>query len=146
VVFGRRMRLALTANAAAFVAALSRICRTIKSGAHLVENQRRRSPRYSFAGTAEITADNSNASATATVSELSLRGCRLDLKNPFPLSTPITVKIRAGGELFQSKGRIIYQQPGISAGVTFLTIEPQSRAVLRRWLDAAGKGTQLPSA
>jgi len=105
-----------------------------------VENERRRSPRYSFAATAEITADNSKASAT--VSELSLRGCRLDFKNPFPLNVPITLKISAAGELFQSKGRIIYLKPGIGAGVTFLAIDPPSRAVLRRWIDAAEKDAQ----
>lgn len=107
-----------------------------------MENERRRSPRYSFAGTAEIIADNSKTSATATVSKLSLRGCWLDIKNPFPLNVPITVKISAAGELFQSKGRIIYLKPGIGAGVTFLAIEPQSRDVLRRWLDAAGKSSK----
>jgi len=107
-----------------------------------VENERRRSPRYSFDGTAEITADNSKAFATATVSELSLRGCRLDLKNAFPLNVPITVKISAAGELFQSKGRIVYLNPGIGAGVTFQSVEPQSRAVLQRWLSAAQKNAQ----
>jgi len=107
-----------------------------------VENERRRSPRYSFAATAEITADNSKASATVTVSELSLRGCRLDFKNPFPLNVPITLRISAAGELFQSKGRIIYLKPGIGAGVTFLAIDPPSRAVLRRWIDAAEKDAQ----
>jgi hypothetical protein len=111
-----------------------------------LENERRRSPRYSFAATAEISADNPNALATATVSELSLRGCRLDMKNTFPLNVPITLKISASGELFQSKGRIIYLQPGVGACVTFLTIEPQSRAVLQRWLDAASKGAQPRSA
>jgi hypothetical protein len=111
-----------------------------------VENARRRSPRYSFAATAEITADDHSAFATATVCELSLRGCRLDMKNPFPLNVPITLKISAAGELFQSKGRIIYLQPGSGAGVTFLAIEPQSRTVLRRWLNAASKGAELRSA
>lgn len=104
-----------------------------------MENERRRSPRYPFAAKAEITADNPGASATANVSELSLRGCRLDIKSPFPLNVPITVKISAAGELFESKAKILYLQPGIGAGVSFLSIEPQSRAVLRRWLDAAGK-------
>jgi len=111
-----------------------------------VENQRRRTPRYSFSGTAEITADNSNAVASATVSELSLRGCRLNMKNPVPLNMPITVKISAAGELFQSKGRIVYLQSGIGACVTFLAIEPQSRAVLQRWLDGAAKSAQFSSA
>ena len=103
-----------------------------------MENERRRSPRYPFAAKAEITAAP-GAFATANVSELSVRGCRLDIKSPFPLNVPITVKISAAGELFESKAKIIYLQPGIGAGVSFLAIEPQSRAVLRRWLDAAGK-------
>jgi PilZ domain len=111
-----------------------------------VENARRRTPRYSFAATAEITTDNSKAVATATVSELSLRGCRLNMKNLVPLNMPITVKISAAGELFQSKGRIVYLQSGIGACVTFLAIEPQSRAVLQRWLEGAGKNAQLSSA
>lgn len=111
-----------------------------------MENERRRSPRYSFAATAEISVDNPSAVATATVSELSLRGCRLDMKNPFPVSVPITVKISAAGELFQSKGRIIYLKPGIGAGVTFLGIDTKSRAVLKRWLDAAAKSAKRPPA
>lgn len=111
-----------------------------------MENERRRSPRYAFAAKAEVIAENSGASATANVSELSPRGCRLDIKNPFPLNVPITVKISASGELFESKARIIYLQPGIGAGVSFLTIDPQSRAVLRRWLNAAEKAMQPSSA
>lgn len=111
-----------------------------------MENARRRTPRYSFAATAEITADNPKASATANVSELSLRGCRLDMKNPFPLSVPITLKISAQGELFHSKGRIIYLQPGIGACVSFQAMDPQSRVVLKHWLDAAANaGQQRPA-
>ena len=111
-----------------------------------MENERRRSPRYPFAGKAEIRADNPGAFAAANVSELSLRGCRLDIKDPFPVNVPITVRISASGEFFESQAKIIYLQPGIGAGVSFLAIEPQSRAVLRRWLDAASKDAQPRSA
>ena len=111
-----------------------------------MENERRRSPRYSFAAKAELTADKPGAFATANVSELGPRGCRLDIKSPFPLNVPITVKISAAGELFESKARIIYLQPGIGAGVSFLAIEPKSRAVLWRWLDAAEKAAQASQA
>lgn len=107
-----------------------------------MENERRRSRRYPFAAKAEITAENLGAFATANVSELSLRGCRLDIKNPFPLNIPMTVRISVAGEHFESKAKILYLQPGIGAGVSFLTIEPQSRAVLRRWLDAAEKAAR----
>jgi hypothetical protein len=64
------------------------------------------------------------------------------MPNPFPLSTPVTLKISAADEVFQSKGRIIYLHPGIGAGVTFLEVAPQSRAILENWLDAAEKDPQ----
>jgi hypothetical protein len=110
-----------------------------------VENERRRSPRYSFAATAELTADNLSAPATATVSELSLRGCRLKMNTAFPLNVPIDVRISAAGELFRSKAKIIYLQPGVGAGVAFLAMEQQARDTLRRWLDAAKKNERVSS-
>ena len=111
-----------------------------------MENERRRSPRYPFVAKAEIIADSPSAFAVANVSELGLRGCRLDIKNPFPLNASVTVKISAAGELFESKAKIIYLKPGTGAGVSFLVIEPQSRAVLRRWLEAAEKSEQASQA
>lgn len=87
-------------------------------------------------------ADNPGTLATANVSKLSQRGCWLDIKNPLPLNVPITVKISAAGEHFESKAKIIYLHPGVGAGVSFLAIEPQSRAVLRRWLETASKHAQ----
>lgn len=110
-----------------------------------MENERRRSPRYSFAATAELTADNLHAPATATVSELSLRGCRLKMNTAFPLNVPINVRISAAGEHFQSKAKIIYLQPGAGAGVAFLAMEQKARDVLRRWLDVAKKDAPVSS-
>lgn len=110
-----------------------------------MENERRRSPRYSFAATAELTADNPRASATAIVSELSLRGCRLKMSSVFPLNVPINVKISTAGELFQTKARIVYLQPGVSAGVAFLGMEQQAREILRRWLDVAKEDARVSS-
>jgi PilZ domain-containing protein len=107
----------------------------------VAEQDRRRTPRYSFVASAEVVADTSDLRVGASISELSLHGCYLDMPNPFPLSTPITLKISAADEVFQSKGRIIYLHPGIGAGVTFLHVAPQSQAILRRWLDAAEQET-----
>ena len=107
----------------------------------MVEQERRRTPRYSFVATAEVVADTSDVRVAASVSELSLHGCYLDMPNPFPLSTPVSIKISAANQVFQSKGRVIYLHPGIGAGVTFLQVAPQSQAILRRWLDAAEQET-----
>ena len=110
----------------------------------MAEQDRRRTPRYSFVATAEVVADASEERVAASVSELSLHGCYLDMANPFPLSTPLDIKIFAADQVFQSKGRVIYLHPGIGAGVTFLEVAPLYRAILKSWLDAAEKDTVLP--
>lgn len=108
----------------------------------MAEQDRRRTPRYSFVASAEVVADNSDARVAANVSELSLHGCYLDMTNPFPLSTPVSIKISAATQVFESKGRVIYLHPGIGAGVTFLEVAPLYRAILKNWLDAAEKEPQ----
>ncbi len=108
----------------------------------MAEQDRRRTPRYSFVASAEVVADTSDVRVAASVSELSLHGCYLDMANPFPLSTPVSIKISAADQVFQSKGRVIYLHPGIGAGVTFLEVAPLYRAVLKSWLDAAEKEPQ----
>jgi PilZ domain-containing protein len=107
----------------------------------VVEQERRRTPRFSFVATAEVVADNSDVHVAAGVSELSLHGCYLDMANPFPLSTQLGIKIFAAHEVFHSKGRVIYLHPGIGAGVVFLDVAPEYRAVLESWLDAAEQET-----
>jgi hypothetical protein len=122
------------------------ICRTITGSGLLevrvAEQDRRRTPRYSFVASAEIVAEHSDVRVAASVTELSLHGCYLDMTNPFPLSTPVTIKISAADQVFESKGRVIYLHPGIGAGVTFLEVAPLSRALLKSWLDAAEKNTR----
>ena len=90
-----------------------------------MENERRRTPRYSFSGTAEIIADNPNASATATVRELSLRGCRLDMKNSFP------VRMRADD---------VARGPEIARGAEAATIQWEA---LARWCERGGQFVQI---
>ncbi len=111
----------------------------------MAEQERRRTPRYSFVASAEVIADTSDVRVATSVSELSLHGCYLDMAIPFPLSTQIALKISAAHEVFHSKGRVIYLHPGIGAGVAFLDVAPEFRAVLESWLDAAEKEPQHSS-
>ena len=79
------------------------------------------------------------------VSELSLHGCYLDMMNPFPQDTMVLVKIFAGEDFFHAKAKIIYVQPNLGCGVSFLEVEPQRLAVLGRWLETAQKDGQKRS-
>jgi len=73
------------------------------------------------------------------VSELSMHGCYLDMMNPFPTGTMVLVKISAGEDFFQAKGKIVYSQMNMGAGVGFLEIDKASQTVLERWIDEAKK-------
>ena len=76
------------------------------------------------------------------VSELSAHGCYLDMMNPFPTGTLVLVKMLAGEDFFQAKGKIVYSQMNMGAGVGFLEIDQNSQVVLERWLDEAEKEVQ----
>jgi hypothetical protein len=97
----------------------------------------RRVPRYAFIATAELVEQKTEVRIATRVSELSLHGCYLDMMNPFPPDTVVRVKISAGDIVFQAKAKIIYVQPNLGAGVTFVEITPENQVILQRWLAQA---------
>src|SRR4029077_11730288 len=55
--------------------------------------ERRRSTRIPFAASAEIIDEDENTRSTSQLSDLSLHGCFVQLPNPFPEGTPVTIEI-----------------------------------------------------
>ena len=102
-----------------------------------MERERRRTPRYVFFASAELFEEKSEVRIASRVSELSLHGCYLDMMNPFPKDTIVLLKIWADEKTFQTKGRIIYSQPNMGAGVVFLDVQPEHLTVLQHWLEVA---------
>ena len=97
----------------------------------------RRVPRYAFIATAELTEQKTDVRIATRVSELSLHGCYLDMMNPFPTDTIVLVKISAGDVVFQAKAKIIYVQPNLGAGVSFLEVTQENQTILQHWLAQA---------
>jgi len=100
-----------------------------------MQQERRRTPRFSFIAHAELREDASQVRVVTRVSELSLHGCYLDMMNPFPPGTIILLKIISGDLTFQSKARVIYSTSNVGAGVTFLDVEPKYEYMLQRWME-----------
>jgi len=101
--------------------------------------ERRRGPRYPFIASAELIEQKADVRIASRVSELSMNGCYLDMMNPFPQGTLVLVKISAGEDFFQSKGKVVYSQMNMGAGVGFTEIDKASQTVLERWMDDAKK-------
>jgi hypothetical protein len=118
--------------------ALSRIAKNMKS--------QRRSPRSSFVVTGEIT-DESSRTVISRIRGLNLYGCYIEMANPLPQGTSISVKISAGKAGFQARGRVIYSEPNTGSGVEFQGVEPRYQSILEEWLleatgmDQIDKGT-----
>jgi len=104
-----------------------------------VERERRRTPRYVFFASAELLEEKSEVRVASRVSELSLHGCYLDMMNPFPKDTQVLLRIWTDEKIFQTKGRIIYSQPNMGAGVVFLDVQPMYVPILQQWLEDAAK-------
>lgn len=102
-----------------------------------MDQERRRTPRYSFIAHAELCEDRSQVRVVTRVSELSLYGCYLDMMNPFPPDTLVMLKITANEEMFEAHARTIYSTPNLGAGVVFLDVAPKYQPILRRWLESA---------
>lgn len=105
-----------------------------------MERERRRTPRYMFFASAELLEEKSEVRVASRVSELSRYGCYLDMMNPFPKDTHVLLKVwREEGNVLQTKGRIIYSQPNMGAGVVFVDMEEKYVPMLEQWLAQAAK-------
>jgi PilZ domain-containing protein len=101
---------------------------------NLVEQERRRSPRYPFIASAELVEQVSEARMSTRVSELGLHGCYLDMMNPFPHGTKVLVKIYTDSEYFEASSTVVYSQNNIGMGVKFEDVKPAFATVLNKWL------------
>ena len=96
----------------------------------------RRSPRYPFYASAEITELQTKTGLTARTSELSRHGCYMDMMNPFPLATKVKIRITHRDENFEATGTVVYAQPNIGMGVSFEVAQPKDDATIEKWLEA----------
>ena len=101
---------------------------------------RRAAPRFSLILLAEVMDLLSSTKFTARTSDVSRKGCYIDMLNPLPQGTKINVRLQNEKETFEARGRVIYVSPGLGMGVAFAEDVPANQlAVLDRWLAAAAK-------
>jgi len=97
-------------------------------------DERRRSPRIPFAASAEIIDEAENTRSTSQVCDLSLRGCFVQLPNPFPEGTSVTIEIYKDEDFVETPATVAYFMPKRGMGLTFNGMEPQFASVLKKWL------------
>jgi hypothetical protein len=97
-------------------------------------SERRSVPRYSLIATAEIIEPINDVRMSGRISEISRKGCYVDVLNTLPRGTAIQVRISRDQGTFVATGKIIYVQEGMGMGVLFLDVANDQEKLLDSWL------------
>jgi hypothetical protein len=95
---------------------------------------RRSVPRYGLIAQTDVVEPVSGLRISGRISEVSLKGCYVDVLNTLPTQTEIEVRISRDQGTFTSPGKIIYTQEGMGMGVAFLNTAADQFKVLDSWL------------
>ena len=69
---------------------------------------------------------------TATVTDISLGGCYMEMLSPLPVDTFVDISISPGDTTLQLSGRVRSSQVNFGMGVSFTGMRPQDFEVLRK--------------
>jgi len=99
---------------------------------------KRANPRFSFFADAEITLRDGTW-VRAQLSELSSRGCYIDMLEPIPTRTKLRLRICDGMSTCELDGKVIYMHSGggfgiFGVGVVFEEMDPEQRSAVEAWL------------
>ena len=95
--------------------------------------ERRSVPRYGLIAQTEIVEPVSGLRISGRVSEVSHKGCYVDLLNTLPVQT-VVVRITRDQGTFVSPGKIIYAQEAMGMGVAFFDAAADQLKALDSWL------------
>ena len=96
--------------------------------------EKRTVPRYSFIAHVEVIEPASDTHIAGRVSEISRKGCYIDVMITLPPGTLIQLRVLRDKGTFSTKGKIIYAQDSMGMGVAFLEIADNELKTLDCWL------------
>lgn len=96
--------------------------------------ERRSVPRYSLIATVEVVESANETHMSGRVSEISRKGCYIDVLNALPPGTAVRLWISRDEGTFETPGKIIYAHPGMGMGVGFVDTTPAQLQILDTWL------------
>jgi hypothetical protein len=96
--------------------------------------ERRSVPRYPFIASAEVFEPVSRTELAGRTSEISTKGCYIDLLNPLPRNSVIRIRILRDQGTFETWGRVAYTQEGLGMGIAFLQTAPDQERVIADWV------------
>lgn len=97
-------------------------------------DERRSVPRFNLIATAAIIEPASGVRISGRISEISRKGCYIDVLNTLPTGTRLRLDISRDQGTFSTESKIIYVQEGMGMGITFVNVPPEQLKILDAWL------------
>ena len=103
----------------------------------VMEQERRRSPRFPFIASAEVLTESAGTRLAARISDLSAAGCYVDTINPLMDGAAVRLKIVTEACVFEAHATVIYSHAHLGMGLVFGEVLGNSQNVLQNWLPVA---------
>ncbi len=100
----------------------------------LPTEDRRTHPRFHFCAAAEALDAQHRTRMNARTSDIGKGGCYVDTFSPFPLKTPVKIRITREKLSFTAEAKVVYSKIGMGMGLAFTAMEPSEIDVLERWI------------
>ncbi|MBZ5513145.1 MAG: PilZ domain-containing protein [Acidobacteriia bacterium] len=111
------------------------------------EEERRRQPRYSCAGSAKLWEVGNQHSSAGRVNEISRGGCYVEIMAPMRTGTAIRLELSVSGRTLHLEGIVRTSQPMFGMGVEFTRMAPAEAARLCHIVsELSGKAPDLAAA
>ena len=96
--------------------------------------EHREVPRFTLIASIVLREPQSDTKISGRISEISRKGCYVDVLITLPQGTMLDVRISRDQGVLESKGKIVYVQDGMGMGVTFVDLAPDQLILLDSWL------------
>jgi hypothetical protein len=93
---------------------------------------------------AQIVLQNGSLRMTATITDISLGGCYVEMLSPLPVDTFVDIAISPDDTTLQLSGRVRSSQTNFGMGVSFTGMRPQDFEVLRKFAPPTVEGPDFP--
>lgn len=104
---------------------------------------RRRSPRYACHGSVTFTAEGSAVRMWGTLTDISLRGCYVEVSTTFPVDTKVDMVIEAKNIRVRAIGSVRISYPFLGMGILITDMAPEQRVFLEQLLATLAQATTV---
>jgi hypothetical protein len=96
--------------------------------------EQRKVPRFTFIAAVELTEPLSDVRISGRISEISRKGCFVDILNTLPVDTFVQVRIVRDQGTFTTPGKIVYAQEPMGMGIAFIDPPTEQQETLDKWV------------